>query len=174
MFDPTAFENMKVVLEGAIYDRDLHGEISIIDRNDVMNTAKLSRSYELTFIQNQSVAVQCQITLEAGLENLAAELLPQKLENKLAGAALSVLFKFKHEETAGLHKMINKELGGIWGTDRSFEQKVSYHPLGQEKLITTEIKIHFNRLIYEEQIDDLIDMIDYCIETIQTLKPFSK
>lgn len=174
MFDPTAYENMKVVLEGAIYDRDLHGEISIIDRNDVVNTAKLSRSYELTFFQNLSAAVQCQIKLEAGLENLAAELLPQGQERKLAGAALSVLFRFKHKETEGLHEMIDKELEGIWGEDRSFDQKVSYHPLEQEELMTTEITIHFNRLIFEEQIDDLIEMMDYCLETIQVLQPFSK
>lgn len=36
MFDPTAFDNMKVVIEGAIYDLDLDGEISIIDRNDLL------------------------------------------------------------------------------------------------------------------------------------------
>ena len=49
MFDPTAFENIKVVLEGAVYDLDLNGEIIIIDRNDLINTAKLSRKYELSF-----------------------------------------------------------------------------------------------------------------------------
>ena len=25
MFDPTAFENLKVIVEGAVYDFDLHG-----------------------------------------------------------------------------------------------------------------------------------------------------
>ena len=48
MFDPTAFENIRVVLEGIFYDKDLEGSIMIIDRNDIMNTAKLSRTYELS------------------------------------------------------------------------------------------------------------------------------
>ena len=43
MFDPTAYENMRVVLEGIFYDKDLSGEILVIDRNDIVNTAKLSR-----------------------------------------------------------------------------------------------------------------------------------
>jgi hypothetical protein len=41
MFDPTAFDNMKVVLEGALYDLDIMGEIIITDRNDLFNTAKM-------------------------------------------------------------------------------------------------------------------------------------
>ena len=49
MFDPTAFENMKVVMEGIFYDKDLSGEIIILDRNDIMNIAKLSRTYDLSF-----------------------------------------------------------------------------------------------------------------------------
>ena len=49
LFDPTAFENIKVVIEGEIYDRDLSGEIFVTDRNDWFNSAKLSRKYEISF-----------------------------------------------------------------------------------------------------------------------------
>ena len=36
-------------MEGIFYDKDLSGEIVIVDRNDLINTAKLSRSYDLPF-----------------------------------------------------------------------------------------------------------------------------
>ncbi len=34
MFDPTAFDNLKVIVEGAVYDFDLHGDILVTDRKD--------------------------------------------------------------------------------------------------------------------------------------------
>ena len=52
MFDPTAFENMRVVMEGIFYDKDLSGDITIVDRNDVINTAKMSRDFDLSFQLN--------------------------------------------------------------------------------------------------------------------------
>ncbi|MBR8645431.1 hypothetical protein KEH51_18565 [[Brevibacterium] frigoritolerans] len=47
MFDPTAFENMKVVLEGAVYDRDFIGDILVINRDDIVNLSTMSRSYKI-------------------------------------------------------------------------------------------------------------------------------
>jgi hypothetical protein len=32
MFDPTAYDNKKVVTEGAAYDLDLEGQIRVVDR----------------------------------------------------------------------------------------------------------------------------------------------
>lgn len=48
MFDPTAFENMKTVFEGAAYDLDLSGEAAIIGRNDIVDLAGMSRDYRIT------------------------------------------------------------------------------------------------------------------------------
>lgn len=36
MFDPTAFDNLKVIVEGAVYDFDLHGDILVTDRKDMI------------------------------------------------------------------------------------------------------------------------------------------
>src|SRR5689334_1471885 len=98
MFDPTAFENMKVVLEGAVYDLDLNGDITIIDRNDFINTAKLSRKYELKFKPENFSKVTASIVLEAELENLAAELLPVSLSEQKAGCRIRLFFSFEHQD----------------------------------------------------------------------------
>jgi len=52
MFDPTAFDNLKVVLEGIVYDMDLNGMIQILDRNDFVNIAKMERTYNISFSLN--------------------------------------------------------------------------------------------------------------------------
>lgn len=174
MFDPTAYENMRVVIEGELYDRDLVGEISIIDRNDLINMAKLLRSYEVIFVKRGHEVVQCQLLLEARLENLAAELLPAQLNTKLAGVTLSIMFTFQHEKSSDLHNIIEKELIDIWGSDRTIQQRVIYEPLMPERNITTEATIKFERLIFEEQIDDLIDMLDYCLETLERVYSLTK
>ncbi|MEQ2528469.1 hypothetical protein EKG37_12595 [Robertmurraya yapensis] len=170
MFDPTAFENMKVVIEGALYDRDLDGEIAIIDRNDLMNLAKLSRIYEVTFTETANSSVQCTLILQANLENLAAELLPSNQESQQAGAHLTILFKMRHENRQELHEKIEDELARIWGNDRSINQNVSFNPMGKMGEIMKEIKLEFNRLIVEDQIDDLFMMVDYILASIKKLK----
>lgn len=49
MFDPTVFDNLKTVLEGAVYDLDLEGVILVINRNDLVDLAHFSRTYKITF-----------------------------------------------------------------------------------------------------------------------------
>ncbi len=49
LFDPTAFDNMKVVLEGAVYDRDILGDILVVKRDDLVNLATLSRQFMMEF-----------------------------------------------------------------------------------------------------------------------------
>lgn len=169
MFDPTAFENMKVVIEGALYDRDLDGEIAIIDRNDLMNLAKLSRIYEITFTESAQSAVHCTLILQANLENLSAELLPSNQESQYAGAHLTILFKMRHENRQELHEKIEEELTQIWGSDRSIKQKVSFNPMEKSTEIMKEISLEFNRLIVEDQIDDLFMMVDYILDSIKKL-----
>lgn len=172
MFDPTAFENMKVVIEGALYDRDLSGEISIINRNDFINAAKLSRQYDVTFsnrAENQD-HLQCTFVLEAGLENLAAELLPEVLSEHLSGCRLFVKFTLRHRNEQLIFRRIEKKLKGIWGQDRAINQSLIMNPFVQEEFIRNEILISFNRLVYEDQMDDLITMIDYMIKSLDEIK----
>lgn len=172
MFDPTAFENMKVVLEGALYDRDLDGEIMILDRNDYINSAKLSRTYEITFADSLNEFVKCTVLLKANLENLAAELLPTSRSESLSGSHISILFTVNHLNSDGIHKNIQNELQNIWGRQRSIQQSVRFNPLEDHKWIEKEIRIDFNRLVFEDQIDDLVEMVDYMILSLEKLQEY--
>ncbi|WHY60409.1 hypothetical protein [Cytobacillus firmus] len=172
MFDPTAFENMKVVMEGGFYDRDLSGEIRIVDRNDSINSAKMSRRYDLTFtdLAEGLAEILGTFTMEAGLDNLAAELLPQVKSEMLAGCRISVNFKIKHQMEHNKFQEIREVLEQIWGSGRNIEQTVKYSPENRQGLAETETIISFNRLVQEEQIDDLHEMINYMTASMDALR----
>ena len=172
MFDPTAFENIKVVIEGEIYDRDLSGEIIVIDRNDWINAAKLSRKYEISFTKKdyEPDLLSAMMTIEAGLENLSAELLESVHAKQLAGCKVNISFSLLHKNEMGVFKEVQKVLEDIWGRDRAIIQTAMVHPLKDKLRIQSQARVSFNRLVFEEQIDDLSEMVVYMIASLEKLK----
>jgi hypothetical protein len=170
LFDPTAYENMKIVMEGVLYDKDLAGEISITDRNELINTAKLSRRYEITFQDRNFPGASCTFIMEAALENLAAELHPAILSEKLSGCRISIQFCFEHknepEQIAGIDRLMK----AIWGENRTISQTLSYDPLSQKGTVQNKTEITFGRLIYEDQIDDLALLSDHMGQCLRKLE----
>ncbi|MEM5598975.1 hypothetical protein AAHB53_26655 [Niallia circulans] len=49
-------------------------------------------------------------------------------------------------------------------------QEISYQPLEAEQTILNHITIDFNRLITEEQIDDMITMMEFMEKTLAALQ----
>ena len=44
---PTAYDNLKTILEGCIYDFEIQGILKIVSRNDRVDLANLSRSFQM-------------------------------------------------------------------------------------------------------------------------------
>jgi hypothetical protein len=160
MFDPTAFDNMKTVLEGAVYDADLSGTLLIENRKDVIDLASLSREYEITFHLPLCEKVRATISLKATLAQLASELIPRLgLES---GATVTVLFE-------GPSSFLSSKLSviqSVWGEDGIYEirQIISTsHPK------TTEIIIHFPKPVQEEMMNELLVQVEMMKETLQKL-----
>jgi alpha-D-ribose 1-methylphosphonate 5-triphosphate synthase subunit PhnI len=172
LFDPTAFENIKVVIEGDIYDRDLSSEIIVIDRNDWMNAAKLSRKYEISFTRKgyEPDLLSAMMRIEAGLENLSAELLGTGNSKELAGCMVEISFSLLHKNKMEVFQEVQHVLEDIWGRDRAIIQTAQVHPLENESDIQNQVRVSFNRLIFEEQIDDLSEMVNYMIASLDKLK----
>ena len=65
----------------------------------MINTAKMSRIFDLSFQLNSSFVskVTCKVTLKANLENLAAELLPTSESEELAGCIVTIEFLFEND-----------------------------------------------------------------------------
>lgn len=173
MFDPTAFDNMKVVLEGAVYDLDFIGKVRIVDRDDIVNLSKFSRKYRISFETMNNSLVTASIILQAELKNLAGELLPAIQSNELAGAQVKVQFELKKcPGESDNYAAIDRLLKRIWGDNRTTSYQLQGDPLNGTKLPRCLITLEFNRLILEENMDDLKEMAFYMVETANELRHF--
>lgn len=160
--DPTAFDNLKTVLEGAIYDFDLDGTVVVTDRRDWLDIAHFSRAYRLTFRLPEETDVLCTVALEMHLEQIARELLQQAD----AGCVLTITFRLPMESDA-ICPFIEKTMRNIWGETRFIRQTLQ-RDYGSGR-IANEVTIEFGRLIREENVDDLLEMIPYMLESLRQL-----
>ncbi|WP_428908852.1 hypothetical protein [Niallia sp. Krafla_26] len=169
MFDPTAFENIRVVLEGTFYDMDLAGNLIIIDRNDLINTAKLSRTYDFSFRLTASQQViepkiTCKVTLSASLENLAAELLSNPLLMREAGCVMQIEYMFEYEEDEFTLKQIEKILR-TW-KNTTYKQMITYEPLKKRRKIKHHELISCDHILKEEDMNELPDIANQIMSTL--------
>ncbi|KIL44138.1 hypothetical protein KP78_31020 [Jeotgalibacillus soli] len=162
MFDPTAFDNLKTVLEGTIYDRDLDGTISITNRSDLIDVATLNRTFIITFTSANN-SIEAEMQLYADLKKLAIELLPEASQEEYPGAAISLTFR---KEGLKWSKNEQEVFSKQWGEHRCHEWRQitsNRHPA------VCEMAIHFDRTITEEMFRDVEDMVYFTIETIDML-----
>ncbi|RFU69693.1 hypothetical protein D0469_08970 [Peribacillus saganii] len=176
MTDPTAFENMKIVLEGAVYDLDFAGTVTVKNRSEMINLASLSRQYELEMVLKEKEnlnQISAAIRLKAALKNLTAELLPgiSASTGDFAGCHAEIKFNLnlaiQETDAAELLGMLEE----LWGKDRRIvctSRKIQdNHGLASE---STEIHVFFDRLLTEEQINDLQPMASCCVHSLEALE----
>jgi hypothetical protein len=171
MFDPTVFDNLKTVIEGAVYDLDLEGVIAVIERHDFIDLAHLSRMYEIAFqLRGQlGVDVSCKVELTMDLEQMAGELL-QTLA--APGCKLTIMFTMPLIREETVCPLVEEVLQKIWGSNRSISQTLRRdYKSGQG---SHEIKVQFGRLIDETHIDDLQEMLPYMLKSLHELKLLAK
>lgn len=173
MFDPTAFDNMKVVVEGALYDLDIIGQITILDRNDFINLAKMSRQFDISFQLSEAGNISAKLVMVAHLANLAAELLPSSLSKNLTGCHINLQFIMDDTGKMEDYQAIEFIIKEIWGDTRKISQTIQYNPLTDRNSSINVITVEFDRLIGEEQMDDLVDMVDFLIATLTRLQKFT-
>ncbi|WHY54738.1 hypothetical protein [Peribacillus simplex] len=174
MFDPTAFENMKVVLEGAVYDRDFIGDILVTKRDDIVNLSTMSRSYKIEMELKKpiaSISISGAIELRASLKNLSSELLDAAIDDTHSGCTVDIFITFpKKLDEASAEQLLN-DLERIWGDQRIITVTTSDTVSKKLQHVTSSIyKVSFGRLVKEEQMDDLEDMIEYLIQSVQAVK----
>ncbi|MFE4145152.1 hypothetical protein ACFX4I_25515 [Peribacillus sp. YIM B13472] len=174
MFDPTAFENMKVVLEGAVYDRDFIGDILVIKRDDIVNLSTMSRSYKIEMELKKPIApisISGAIELQASLKNLSSELLDAAIDDTHSGCTVDIFITFpKKLDEVNAEQLLN-DLEKIWGDQRIITVTTSDTVSKKMQHVTSSIyKVSFGRLVKEEQMDDLEDMVEYLIQSIQAVK----
>ena len=174
LFDPTAFENMKVVLEGAVYDRDFIGDILVINRDEIVNLSTMSRSYKIEMELKKPIvpiSISGAIELHASLKNLSSELLDADNDDMHSGCTVNIFISFpKKLDEVNAEQLLN-DLEKIWGDQRIITVTTSETVSKKMQPVTSSIyKVSFGRLVKEEQMDDLEDMVEYLIQSIQAVK----
>lgn len=173
MFDPTIYENIKVVLEGEIYDVDLNGKILVTMRKDLIDLATMSREYVIQFRLLDSLKeIYAEINLIANTEDLANEI----LERNGLKSGCEIIIKLYTIVTEPINecKRINNKLNLIWDNRPEISQKLSYvYNISENSKggLLNEIGLNFGRKIDEDNIFDIHNLVEY---TIKSLKELSK
>lgn len=168
MFDPTIFENLKVGIENIVYDLDnLDKRLLVTGRSDLLDMAVMSRSFRLQFELTGKREASAEIVLEAGLKDLAAEILETPGEQP--GCILKVRF-FKtitdvNAECTFIADMIER----IWKPEVPPIQTVRFI-YGEEVVrYHTTIEVRFPRKIDEDQMADLSNLVEHILQTLEAL-----
>ena len=167
MFDPTIFDNIKVVLEGEIYDLDLAGEITINNRNDWVDLARMSREYRIQFclVENNKKTAEC--ILSADTKDLSSEILELKSQTK-PGCELSICFEVQVEDPGIECKMIEEKLNQIWSHRPTITQTIQFNYLEPLRM-RNKVLLQFGRKIDEDNIQDIPNLIEYTIKSLRDI-----
>ncbi|PFG05988.1 hypothetical protein [Bacillus sp. es.034] len=160
MFDPTAFDNLKVIFEGAVYDLDLTGDIQILDRKDLFDFAHYERCYQIHYSLPNEKPLSIEFHLKADMGHFLAE---RKMMTEKNTAGADILIVYKGDEKLQRQMEILEE---AWGKDKHWEWK---EVKSSVKRTSYEGILTFNRVITEEMVDDVLQMISFSVDTLKQL-----
>ncbi|MGG1878204.1 hypothetical protein [Paenibacillus campinasensis] len=168
MFDPTVFENLKVGIENIVYDLDnLDKKVLVTGRSDLLNMAVMSRSFVLQFELTGQHETYAEIVLEAGVQDLAAEIL--EIPDETPGCALKLRFTQTIEDVEAGCPVMAEIVQRIWEPEVQPIQTVGFMYGEKPVRYLSTIEIGFSRKIHEEQMGDLPKLVDYMLQTLAAL-----
>jgi hypothetical protein len=161
MFDPTAYENIKVILEGIVYDYDLSGQIKVIERNDLVNLADLSRNFNMSFIhkRDRKQLLTMTVELNADFKQLASEWVALAEE---PGANFSIQYSLSNSLNEILEKRILKFFKQRPAIDFYFE---AYKQIYLDQRTVQVYKFNKTHPITEKTLDEVQSIIEQTIIT---------
>lgn len=168
MFDPTIYENLKVILEGIVYDLDLSGKLEITNRRDLVDLARMSRMYSIRVrdTKNRFRPLEAEVVLHTELQDLAGEILEQQHISSI-GCHFTVKFYLSVQNIESECPVIEKMIKRIWAMPLNVTQRLAYTygmPYGSyDNEITLEI---FDK-INEENSEKITSLVERVIITFE-------
>lgn len=166
MFDPTAFDNLKTVLEGIIYDEDLYGEMEVINREDLVNLAVMNRLFKLTFKKKQATNGHATITLLITSKELFGEMLEKNEES-----VCRVVVELEANTSHLFHiKTSVEKLQTIWELEADVDVEVSYHPLHENRHYVNRYSIILYNGLTEEHVERLSEIYSLTKQSLKIIE----
>ncbi|WP_159887924.1 hypothetical protein [Paenibacillus puerhi] len=180
MFDPTIFDNLKVVMEGRLYDLDSEGSVRITGREDLVDLAAMSRTFRMLLRQG-SGHCQAVISLSSGLTDFALERRIARSADLRPGAVLQLILELPaaySERINALHDYLVR----LWGEEAEVRHELAVSLLpeadaerGKPSSVPDayRISIRFDHKIDESHIEDLeqwLDIAAMCLEHVEERK----
>ncbi|AST91729.1 MULTISPECIES: hypothetical protein [Sutcliffiella] len=161
MFDPTVFDNIKVVVEGDLYDLDLDGHLQVIDRKDLIDLATMSRTFRMEVTVDQSLTAI--ISLQTDIKQLAIEI--NHLKGDKPGCYMQLTFQQALNSSIAINDW-EANLRRKWGMQWRISHQVIQYVNGTEENVL-KTTIHLDHLIFEETIDDVRQILLLLYETLK-------
>lgn len=165
MFDPTVFDNLKVIVEGYIYDLDLEKEISVINRSDMIDLARMSRSYLITFSNIEKSPSSVTFEIEMKHKQLSGEL-QQKILNPVCHIKLTLQEEINGKE---YDELLLRKLKKLWGDEHLIKLFVTKEITSPIKNYQHQYQICFNTTYGEDDIEALLHIVDQSISLLRTM-----
>ncbi len=159
MFDPTVFDNLKVVIEGYIYDMDLENQIAVIDRSDIIELATMSRKYSISYKGIKKKRMTAKLQIEMPHHELSGEL----LQTKVKPGCIVKLSLYETQGTKEYDELLYKKMKKSWG------EKHTVTLILTKKLTATSCSYHhkyqveFETLFGEDEMEELLHIVDHSI-----------
>ena len=173
MFDPTIFDNLKVVIEGAVYDLDAAGFILVTNRSDRVELATMSRYYAIQFREQDGEGeATAEVQLLAETEDLVAEI--SETEDLFTGCQLKIRFETVVSNPNQECPQIKTLLEEIWANNPQIVQQLMFTYEDEPRFFKNGITLDFGRKINEQQIEDMITFIDHVLHSLKCLNQFNR
>lgn len=178
MFDPTIFDNLKVVLEGALYDLDEEKRAVVTGREDLIDLAGMSRAFRMR-IQLPEGVCRAEVELTSGLLDFAAELRRLRLaEEEEPGSRLTISYRMPADRVQHM-AAVETHMQEVWGEVATVrhERLMQMAPVTEEELATNpfaeghyRVTLAFRDKIDEDNIYDIEPLLDHLVSTLDTLE----
>ncbi|MFC0188586.1 hypothetical protein ACFFJY_09825 [Fictibacillus aquaticus] len=168
MFHPSVYDNLKVVLEGAVYDADFEEKILISGRSDLMDMATAVRQYKVSFkLRESSEEIIGHVSISSSLEALYQEKIKDRPEN--AGCLLEYSIALPVEDIDIECADIQKVLQNRYGHSADVQQHLSYQfgkPRGKYNNLVT---IRYRQEVGEDEIPFLENSLPLFFEALEEI-----
>lgn len=166
MFDPTIYENLKVVLEGGIYDLDLENVITVTKRADLIDLATMSRTYMIEFQLVDTSDHHAEIILSSTIDDFVKE----SMEGDVDSTGCYIHINFYTPLTNCLK--IEHDLQRIWNNQPQIIQTIS--TIFRDNKQKNHIHLSFQHKINEKYVEDLTTIINLCLQSLRYFSNDSK